>query len=99
MVYGQATSRFIFEGFIIAQLFLILNSFKNLYCYKVIKYYTYFQLTICSILLIYLISSLTPGVFTKNTRFKVMKNNANGYEVMNWLNNNLNLNEQIFNFS
>lgn len=96
LIFGQATSRFIFEGFLIAQLFIILNNIKNNNFYKILKYYINFQAFIAILLLIYSIGKLTPGAFSEKARINVMKNNANGYEAMRWINNNLENDEQIF---
>ncbi len=60
------------------------------------KYYVNFQASVAILLLIYSIGNLTPGAFSKKARIDVMKNNANGYEAMRWINNNLNDDEQIF---
>ena len=95
LIYGQATSRFIFEGFVIVQLFLLLNKIKNIYYYKTLKYYVYFQSSIAIILLAYSITTLTPGAFSNKARTEVMHKNANGYGAMKWVNNNLKENEQI----
>ena len=96
LIFGQATSRFIFEGFLIAQLFIILNNIKNKHFYKILKYYINFQASVAILLLIYSIGNLTPGAFSIKARTTVMKNNANGYEAMIWINDNLKDDEQIF---
>ena len=93
--FGQATSRFIFEGFIIIQMFLITTKIKYDKIYLYFKNYVFFQSTICILILLYFVANLTPGTLTKDLRLKVMKNNANGYELMSWVNNNLKKDEQI----
>tara|TARA_Y100000590_G_C15482356_1_gene924507 strand:- start:236 stop:982 length:747 start_codon:yes stop_codon:yes gene_type:complete len=93
--FGQATSRFIFEGFLIFQMFLIISEIKYKKIYFYFKYYVFFQSAVSILILLYFVVNLTPGAFTKDLRFKVMKNNANGYELMKWVNNNLKKDEQI----
>ena len=46
-------------------------------------------------IVIFCCANLTPGALTKDLRLKVMKNNANGYELMSWVNSNLEKDEQI----
>ena len=63
--------------------------------YLYFKNYVFFQSAICILILLYFVANLTPGTLTKDLRLKVMKNNANGYELMSWVNNNLKKDEQI----
>tara|TARA_Y100000816_G_scaffold183477_1_gene132957 strand:+ start:268 stop:2103 length:1836 start_codon:yes stop_codon:yes gene_type:complete len=93
--FGQATSRFIYEGFVVLQMFLLITTIKFKKIFDYYKYYIYFQTIICIFILIYFVISLTPGSFTKNLRLNVMKNNANGYELMKWTNSKLKKEEQI----
>ena len=93
--FGQATSRFIYEGFVVLQMFLLITTIKYKKIFNYYKYYIYFQTIICIFILIYFVISLTPGSFTKNLRLNVMKNNANGYELMKWTNSRLKKEEQI----
>ena len=93
--FGQATSRFIYEGFVVLQMFLLITTIKYKKIFNYYKNYIYFQTIICIFILIYFVISLTPGSFTKNLRLNVMKNNANGYELMKWTNSKLKKEEQI----
>ena len=93
--FGQATSRFIYEGFVVLQMFLLITTIKYKKIFNYYKNYIYFQTIICIFILIYFVISLTPGSFTKNLRLDVMKNNANGYELMKWANSKLKKEEQI----
>ncbi len=93
--FGQATSRFIYEGFVVLQMFLLITTIKYKKIFNYYKYYVFFQSIICIFILIYFVTSLTPGSFTKNLRLNVMKNNANGYELMKWTNSKLKMEEQI----
>ena len=96
LIFGQATSRFIFEGYVLMQFLLTYYNFK----FKKGKFFFEFMVKIqvisCIVILSYLIINLTQGSINNNLRNKVMVNNANGYELMKWVNKNTDANDVIF---
>ena len=96
LIFGQATSRFIFEGYVLMQFLLTYYNFK----FKKGKFFFEFivkiQVISCIVILSYLIINLTQGSINNNLRNKVMVNNANGYELMKWVNKNTDANDVIF---
>ena len=95
LTFGQASSRFIFEGFVVLQLFLLLTNIRSKKHLIFFRSYIYVQSIFGILVLAYLSVNLTPGVLSYNLREKVMINNANGYELMAWVNNNIDNNETI----
>lgn len=95
LMFGQATSRFLFPGFLILQFMLMSFEFRNNLCKKIFVNFVKFQYIISVILISFLIYQLTPGSLTYNLRDKVMSKNANGYTLMKWLNSNIDEKEDV----
>lgn len=93
--FGSATSRFIFDGFIVMQLFLLLGKISNNTISNCFRFYIYIQSLLCIIVLSYFVFSLTPGIISYENREKVLKNNASGYDLMRWVNNHLDKDDVI----
>ena len=89
LMFGQATSRFLFPGFLILQFMLMSFNFRNDFCKKIFTIFIKFQYVISVILISFLIYQLTPGSLTYKLRDKVMSQNANGYTLMKWVNANI----------
>jgi hypothetical protein len=87
-LFGQTTARFFYEPYI--WLIIYLSIFYKLFkISKIFKLIVYFQSIITSIILIYGISILTPGIISKEIRNNVLSDHANGYLVFKWLKNEL----------
>jgi len=95
LIFGQATSRFLFEGFIILQFLLAYSEFRNKNYLIIFKNYIKLQSLLCICILIVLIFNLTPGAFSYKVRDEVMRNNANGYSLIKWANKNINKNDLV----
>jgi hypothetical protein len=95
LIFGQATSRFLFEGFIILQFLLAYSEFRNKNYSIIFKNYIKLQSLLCICILIVLIFNLTPGAFSYKARDEVMRNSANGYSLIKWVNKNINKNDLI----
>jgi len=95
LIFGQATSRFLFEGFVILQFLLVCSEFRYKKYLIFFKNYIKLQSLACISILVVLIFNLTPGAFSYKTRDQVMMNNANGYSLIKWANNNINKNDRI----
>lgn len=93
--FGQATSRFLFEGFLLLQFLLASSNFRNIMCKSLFENYIKLQSLICILILIILIFTLTPGTFSKKERHRVMINNANGYLLIKWANKHINNNDKV----
>ena len=78
LIFGQATSRFLFEGFLILQFVLTYSEFRNKNYSIIFKNYIKLQSLLCISILIVLIFNLTHGAFSYKARDIVMMNNANG---------------------
>ena len=96
LIFGQATSRFIFEGFVLMQFLLTYYNFRSNNLKNFFEFFVKIQVFGCVIILLYLIINLTPGSINNDLRNKVMLNNANGYELMKWVNKNTNESDVIF---
>jgi hypothetical protein len=95
LIFGQATSRFLFEGFVILQFLLAYCEFRNKNYSIIFINYIKLQSLLCIGILTVLIFNLTPGAFSYKARDEVMKNNANGYSLIKWVNKNINKNDLI----
>ena len=89
LMFGQATSRFLFPGFLILQFMLMSFEFRNNLSKEIFVYFVKFQYIISLFLISFLVYQLTPGSFTYELRNKVMSKNANGYTLMKWVNSNI----------
>jgi len=96
---GQATSRFLYEGFVVLQFFLISSEFRNKNCSIIFNNYIKLQSLVCIGILVFLIFNLTPGAFSYKIRDQVMSTNANGYSLIKWANKNLNNNDIVISTS
>ena len=96
LIFGQATSRFIFEGYVLMQFLLTYYNFKFKKGKIFFEFMVKIQIISCIMILSYLIINLTQGSINNDLRNKVMVNNANGYELMKWVNKNTNENDVIF---
>lgn len=92
--FGQASSRFVFEVFIILQFLLIHCHLKNKFKFF-FKYFIKLQVFSSILILMYLIFNLLPGSFSYKLRNQIMNNHANGYSLISWVNNNLSPNDTI----
>ena len=95
LIFGQATSRFLFEGFVILQFLLVCSEFRHKKYLIFFKNYIKLQSLACIGILIFLVFNLTPGAFSYKTRDQVMMNNANGYSLIKWANKNIDKNDKI----
>ena len=95
LILGQATSRFLFEGFVILQFLLVCSEFRHKKYLIFFKNYIKLQSLACIGILIFLVFNLTPGAFSYKTRDQVMMNNANGYSLIKWANKNIDKNDKI----
>ena len=95
LIFGQATSRFLFEGFVILQFLLVYSEFRHKKYLIFFKNYVKLQSLACIGILIILVFNLTPGAFSYKTRDQVMMNNANGYSLIKWANKNIDKNDKI----
>ena len=89
LMFGQATSRFLFPGFLILQFMLMSFEFRNNLSKQIFVNFVKFQYIISVFLISFLIYQLTPGSLTYELRDKVMSKNANGYTLMKWVNSNI----------
>ena len=89
LMFGQATSRFLFPGFLILQYLLMSFKFKNNFSKNLFTYFVKFQFCFSVLLISFLIYQLVPGSLTYKLRDTVMNKNANGYTLMKWLNSNI----------
>ena len=95
LIFGQATSRFLFEGFVILQFLLVCSEFRHKKYFIFFKNYIKLQSLVCIGILVVLVFNLTPGAFSYQTRDQVMMNNANGYSLIKWVNKNIDENDKI----
>ena len=95
LILGQATSRFLFEGFVILQFLLVYSEFRHKKYLIFFKNYVKLQSLACIGILVALVFNLTPGAFSYKTRDQVMMNNANGYSLIKWANKNIDKNDKI----
>ena len=99
LIFGQATSRFLFEGFVILQFLLVFSEFRQKKYLIFFKNYIKLQSLACIGILIILVFNLTPGAFSYKARDQVMMNYANGYLLIKWANKNLNNNDIVISTS
>ena len=72
LMFGQATSRFLFPGFLILQFMLMSFEFRNNLSKQIFVNFVKFQYIISVFLISFLIYQLTPGSLTYELRDKVM---------------------------
>ena len=94
-IFTQASSIFLFEGFILLQFLLIICEFKNKKLSIIFNNYVKFQSIISICILVILVLKLLPGSFSYKLRNYVMINNANGYTLIQWANNYLKKGDEI----
>ena len=93
--FSHASSRFLFEGFVILQFLLVYSEFKHKKYLIFFKNYIKLQSLACIGILVVLVFNLTPGAFSHKTRNQVMMNNANGYSLIKWANKHINENDVV----
>lgn len=87
-LFGQFTARFFYEPYI--WLIIYISIFYKLFrISKIFKSIVFFQSIITFTILVYGISTLTPGIVSKEIRNNVLSDHANGYLVFKWLKNEL----------
>jgi len=91
---GQSTPRFFFEAFLII-VFLMLSIKLKKKLNFIFKFFINAQYYSIIILLVYFISILFPFHMTNYGRKHIMLQNANGYELINWINNKIQKDEYI----
>jgi hypothetical protein len=93
---GQAASRFYFEYYIFALIFLNFNLIKiNNIFFDNIKYYLIVNSIVIITILIYSVSTLSIGALNVNFREKVLLSKANGYDLSKWVNTQIPSNKNI----
>jgi hypothetical protein len=95
LIFSQASSRFLFEGFVLLQFLLIFCNFKNKKLSIIFNNYVKFQSIVSICILAILVFKLLPGSFSYKSRNYVMINNANGYALIQWANNYLKKGDEI----
>lgn len=89
-IFGSNLNRFLYEGYLwlIFLISLTFNKASKIYNFfsKVVWAQSFIVILVC----FYFVITLFPGSITENYKKKVMKNNANGYELAEWTNQNLN---------
>jgi hypothetical protein len=95
LIFAQASSRFLFEGFVLLQFLLIFCNFKNKKLSIIFNNYVKFQSIVSICILAILVFKLLPGSFSYKSRNFVMINNANGYALIQWANNYLKKDDEI----
>ena len=70
LTFGQATSRFLFEGFVILQMFLLISTISSEKTIMVFKKYVFFQSSVCVLVLLYFVIKLTPGILSHELKKK-----------------------------
>lgn len=87
--FGSNLTRFLYEGFlwIVLLVFLTVN-YKNLF-FVLFSKLVYFQAFFIIGIYLFFIITIFPGSISELQKENVMKNNANGYELAEWVNNTL----------
>lgn len=93
-LFGSSLTRFLYEGYLWL-IFLI-----SLICIEKSKIYKFFskivlgQSTLVLLICFYFVIKIFPGSINKNYKKKIMIDNANGFELAEWVNTKLN-NEDV----
>jgi len=87
--FGSNLNRFLYEGFLWLVYLISLTYLKKSLIYKLFNKGTYIQSIIILPILIFFVITIFPGSLNEKFKIKVMTNTANGYELANWANNNL----------
>jgi hypothetical protein len=93
--FGQASTRFIFDSFLVLQFLLIFCRFYSKRIFEYFKIYLIIQTAIIIIISIYFIFRLFPGSLNSNYYNKVMSKNADGYNLVMWANKFLRKDDKI----
>ena len=88
--YGPNNARWFLEPFIWTLITSKYIGFSNNFLKNIFLKLGLAQSFIIIIPLLFAIYSLTPGSFLKSQQIKVLKKNADGYELLNWMNKNIN---------
>lgn len=84
--FGHASTRFIFDSFLVLQFLLIFYRFYSKKIFEYFKMYLFIQTIIIVIISIYFIFRLFPGSLNSNYYNKIMSKNADGYNLVMWAN-------------
>lgn len=93
--FGHASTRFIFDSFLVLQFLLIFYRFYSKRIFEYFKIYLIIQTIIIVIISIYFIFRLFPGSLNSSYYNKMMSKNADGYNLVMWANKFLTKNDKI----
>lgn len=89
IVFGGVLPRFLFEGFLWLVYLVSKYPRYNVFSYKILPRLIYIQLVPILMIYSFFVVSIFPGSLTQNFKDKVMRQNANGYELSQWTNDKL----------
>ncbi len=94
-VFGGNQTRFLYEGFLWL-IYLISSSYsiKSL-TFNLFKKTTYIQCMLIVPIYIFFVIKFFPGSFNESYKVNIMKNHAYGYELADWVNQNLNKDDVV----
>ena len=89
LVFGQATTRFLYEIILWLILLTVISNKINLKNFKLFKLVTIFSSILIIFINFFYISQIYKSFFFTESKSKVMMNNANGYQLFTWVNENI----------
>ena len=95
LLFAQYTSRSFLEVYFLLILLISRSQIHNLKFFKVVKVSIYSQALLTSVLLYYGVASSIPGIFSDDRRVEVMNKLSNGFEIMNWIDKNVDRSSNI----
>ena len=93
--FGHASTRFIFDSFLVLQFLLIFYKFYSKKIFRYFKIYLIIQTIIIFIISVYFIFRLFPGSLNSSYYNKIMSKNADGYDLVIWANKFLTKDDKI----
>ena len=88
-LFGSNLSRFLYEGYLWLIFLTSLTYVKKTFIYNFFSKFVLLQSFLIIIISLFFVIKVFPGSLNENLKKKVLKNNANGYELANWTNQKL----------
>ena len=85
-IFGNNLNRFFYEGFLWLVFLVSITYSKKSFTYKIFKNLIYLQSTFVLLISIIFTFTIFPGSLSENYKKIVMQNNANGYQLVDWVN-------------
>lgn len=92
-IFGSSLNRFLYEGYLWLIFLISITYNKKTIIYNFFTKIVFLQSFVILLISLFYVITIFPGSLNENYKKKVMINNANGYQLASWTNQQLNEND------